>query len=474
MRYANHSEARWRRCGLLGAAALLVVGCTEGLDYPGASPLCRSDVVDCDAPDWPPNVLLIIADDVGIDLVGAYDAGGEPPPTPTLDALAANGIRFDHAYAYPWCSPTRVALLTGHAHREFGIGRAIRAENDRDASLPLAADTLPKLLDTSPQGWSHALIGKWHLSTLAEDPHDAPLRHGFDRFVGSFANLYARHAYDGEEQSYYDWERSEDGDVARSRTYVTTQNVNDALDVIDTLQEPWLTWLAFPAAHDPWNPPPEDLHGYGPLDDDAEMGIRYRAIVEAMDREIGRLLASMDPATRARTLIVFVGDNGTTRGAMRGPFEGAPAKGTVYEPGVHVPLIVSGAAVAAPGRRVEGLVRVNDLFATLLDLADVDPGPLAVPARSFARGLVDPQAEIGADTVFIETFAPNGDGPWDEAEAAMARDHRFKLIEEEGTEALYDLEGRLVEGEPLDLEALTDEQAAARDRLRTALTRGRE
>jgi len=450
----------------LVVSAAAIPGCSEPRDGPANTG---------DGSGRPPNLLLVIADDVGRDLLPVYGLSPDAPRTPTLDQLARQGVRFDNAYSFPWCSPTRAGILTGlYAPRHLGMGRAIRVERDSEVSLPNGIVTLPGVLDRSSRWeWSHALVGKWHLTKMADGAVDAPLRHGFQQFKGAIGNLYASHAYDRKEQNYYDWERVADGVVERNRTYATTQTVDDALDVIGGMQQPWFVWLAFQAAHDPYDAPPDELHSYGDLGE-APVALRYRAMVEALDRELGRLLASLDAQTRRNTLVIFVGDNGSDPEALTGEFEGLHGKPTLFELGVHVPMIVSGESVAQPGRAFDGLVHTNDIFATVLDIAGIPANqrPAKLDSVSFLRALLDPRTEAGREVVYSETYAPNGSGPY-QYRARMLRDERFKLIEHgNGKTSFFDLRDRSVEGPPLDVDDLEPEARAAYEMLKLRLSRG--
>ena len=181
--------------------------------------------------------------------------------------------------------------------------------------------------------------------------------------------------------------------------------------------------MAFNAPHKPYHAPPAHLHSYDlpPLGSDDPLYMR--ALTEAMDTEIGRLLTGLDPAVRANTLIVFVGDNGTAQSATTAPFVPAHAKGSTYEGGVNVPLIIAGPGVVAGGE-CTALVNTTDLFATVAGFVGV-PSP-AEDSVSLAPYLADPSAAPLRTWVYTEWFQP------DLAELASThrravRDARFKL-----------------------------------------------
>jgi len=353
------------------------------------------------------NVLLIVADDLGVDEVGAYGVGTSPPPTPFLDAIAADGVLFRNAWSSPVCSPTRAGILTGRYALRTGIGYLVQTT----AELGLDEVTLPELLDAGTDGaYAHAAIGKWHLGeSVAAGGALAPNLAGFDHFAGVLANLKPPLT------DYFTWEQVEDGVTTTATGYATTRQVDDALAWIDAAPEPWFCYLAFNAPHVPFHAPPPGLHsvdlsGAGdPLDDPRPY---YEAAVQALDAEIGRLLIGIADL-RERTTVVFVGDNGTPQQVSLPPFEPTHAKGSLYEGGVNVPLLVSGPTVVAPGRECDALVSTVDLFATVAELAGVEPAdvlPEGRPLDSVSLGpyLREPGRPSRRATLFTELFRPSG------------------------------------------------------------------
>jgi hypothetical protein len=145
----------------------------------------------------PPNVLIILADDLGVDNVAVYGEDPQPPKTPNLDALAGQGVRFTNAYGYPICSPTRAALLTGRMARRTGMG-AIVEWNDT-YELPLDEVLIPEMLELGGWDYSTTAVGKWHLSApQTPNAFAHPNLQGFDTYKGVIHNLYFE-ADDGEE-----------------------------------------------------------------------------------------------------------------------------------------------------------------------------------------------------------------------------------------------------------------------------------
>lgn len=312
-----------------------------------------------------PNTLVIVADDVGVDAVGCYGLGSNPPPTPNIDAIAATGIRFANAQSCPLCSPTRASILTGRHTFRTGVGTALAGNSPGlDASEVL----LPEIL--APAGIQTALIGKWHLGNDLGPL--TPTAEGFGTFTGVIG---------GALPSYYQWPKVVNGTTSVSTTYATTDAVNETLAFVQSTTQPWFVMLTFNAGHTPYEAPPANLHtqNLAGLNPQVTPIPFFRAMVQAMDTEIGRLLFTMSPATLANTNIVFLGDNGTASEVTQAPFDPQRSKGSIYQGGIHVPLIVRGPAVSGAPRIEPALVHVVDLFATLADLQGVDAAA-SVPA----------------------------------------------------------------------------------------------
>lgn len=392
----------------------------------------------------PHNVLVLVADDLGPEMLGCY-GGASPATTPVLDQLASRGLRFNRAYATPLCSPTRAALLTGRYGFRTGVTSSLYP---RQPGLPLAELTLPEALTliATPS----AYIGKWHLGDAHGDL--SPNAAGWPHFAGFLQ---------GGLPSYFAWPRVVDGVPATSTTYATSQQVDDALAWIGTQTKPWLAMVAFAAPHSPFHAPPAHLHteNLEGLDPGEQQRAFYRAMVQAMDTEIGRLLAGLGPA-RTNTVVVFLGDNGTPQEVTRTAFGPPRQKGTLYEGGVRVPLIVQGPAVTATNPACDELVGVADLFPTLLELRGASlaallppgvpydgvsilpllrgqPGPVrpSVYTEITRAGLGDGWAMVQANHKFLR-FTGGGASPHDELyDLAADPTERLDLLARPGTPA---------------------------------------
>lgn len=420
----------------------------------------------------PANVLVILLDDVGTNAIGAYGEVEDLPKTPVIDGLAADGVLFRQAYANPSCSPTRAALLTGRFARRTGMGDALVI--DEAARLPHAEALIPERL--GPR-WHTAAVGKWHLAGKGVSgwERDA-LDQGFDTHKGSAANLVN---FSGglPGASYTHWEKLVNGQVTIRDAYATTDTIDDAIDAIRGMPEPWFTWVAPNAAHDPFHEPPARLI-HTPLPRDPTRHHLYRASIEAVDTEIGRMLDAIDPAVRSRTVVFLIGDNGTPGQVLPPPLDGRQGKHSVYETGTRVPFVVSGAGVTARGAESKALVHVVDLLPTVAGIAGFDARDgRPIDGWDLAPLLADPQAPWRRDVVFTETFRPVGPGPWEE-EAVAVRERRYKLMElrEHGElieRHLFDLRGRIDDGPDLLGAPLDPEAKEALARLEIALAEHR-
>jgi len=401
----------------------------------------------------PPNILLILGDDVGVDFVQAYGEAPNPPCTPNLDALAAQGMLFRNAWTDPTCSPTRAEVLTGRYGFRTGVGLPLANTDD---GLALSEFVIPELL----AGYANAAVGKWHLHGNLGNTH--PNDSGSDSYAGCIR---------GAVQDYFSWSKVTNGTTSHSTNYVVSETADDALAAIGAMPEPWFAYVNFNSIHTPFHVPPAGLcptagcaSGYcGNLPPNPSNAELAKAMAEAMDTEIGRLVAAIDPA---HTYVFFLGDNGTPGQASEAPFLGSHAKGTMYEGGVNVPLIVRGPGVAAG--ESQALVSSTDLFATCAELAGVTAS--AEDSVSFVPCLGDPGAAVRT-TVYAERFT-NGavSFPAPDHEQAI-RDGRYKLIRRQAggvAEEFYDLLVDPFETSNL-LPGLDASEQAARDALAAEL-----
>ena len=442
-----------------------------------------------------PNVLLIIGDDMGVETLASYGLGENSPTTAALDELAREGVRFTNVWSQPACSPTRATMITGRYGFRTGIGRALSngppmpAPPDKPAwaSFELArtggeggmgADrvirppllpeefTLPMALKRRDDlGYATAAIGKWHLADIPNGWIEHPNRVGFDHYSGLIGGTIT-----GTTDSYFAWNKVVNGEVSGTTGYTPADKADDAIRWIDEQGDnPWFLWFAFNLPHVPLHLPPAETwqSDYSHLDPKSvpaeQSGDYFSAMIEAMDTQIGRLLASLDPEVRDNTYVIFIGDNGTTGGWVAEPFRPERAKGTVYQGGINVPMIVTGPGVARGGVS-EALVNTTDLFVTIMEMAGIDPeeaipGEVTYDSVSFLPVLSDPDAPTGREWLYADWFA--GGFPGVAAGDYAMRGDRYKLLRYRGTEELYDLETDPYEYDNLLTGELSVEEVAA-------------
>lgn len=377
------------------------------------------------------NILLIIADDLGASKMGMFGGHAAGVRTPNLDRLASEGVRFQSTWANPLCSPTRALLTTGRYGFRTGVTSAIQFQGSN--SLGVREITLPEILREA--GYSCGLFGKWHLGINGfQGGVRAPNVAGWGHFSGILG---------GGVPNYSRWAHTTNGVTRENRSYITSVLVNDFLNWAGRQRgKPWFACLAFNAPHTPLHVPPSNLHtgdlrGLSPRADPLPF---FNAMLEAMDTEIGRCVASLRTISPGTT-IIFLGDNGTAGVAANPDENPLKVKGTVYQGGVHVPMFVHGPRVQQPNRDVTQLVHAVDVFATVIELAGV-PVPGDIDSVSFVPYLDDPQATPQRVYLFAETSIDPF--PCESASVGCQRairGERFKLIQNIGSRTDDDHDG---------------------------------
>lgn len=409
-----------------------------------ARPQAGADAPHAVQPRWP-CFLILLADDLGVEELACYGEGFDYASTPAIDGLAAEGVLFRNAWSNPLCSPTRATILTGRYGHQTGVTDLVTSDLHGGAAQDFALQPseliLPEMLDLGTGGaYAAAAFGKWHLGNSTVGGPLAPNVAGWPHFDGTLENLYAG-------QDYYQWIHVVDGEQTWSSTYATTATVDAALAWISAAPRPWIAYVAFNAPHAPFHTPPAglftvDLAGAAPPE--VEPRPYYKAMIEALDAEIERLLQGLG-SCRDDTVVLFLADNGTPPDVVLPTCDPSKAKDSPYEGGINVPLIIAGPPVAARGSESTALVSTIDLFATISELAGVHlpsvlPPTYAMPSVSLAPYLHDPALPSIRPYVFTEFAKPSGFAPVVEADWAI-RDERFKLIEHVlPPPELYDLE----------------------------------
>ena len=326
----------------------------------------------------PPNILVILADDMGYGDLGCM--GSRKLQTPHLDRLASSGVLCTQAYvASAVCSPSRAGLLTGRDPRRFGYEGNLNKNASSYAArpdllgLPVGEFTLGDHL--RPAGYSTALIGKWHQGT---GPEFHPQRRGFDYFCGM---LGGSHSYfpDPEQNRL---ERNAAPLREFSSPYLTDFFTDEALAWLAARQrdsrQPWFLFLSYNAPHGPMHARDEDLSQFSDIQDQKRR--IYAAMMFALDRGVGRVVDFLETSgSRDNTLIVFFSDNGGATGNASWNGRLAGVKGCLLEGGVRVPMIWSWPRKLPAGTRYEGVVSSLDLVPTLTAAAGIKPLPLSPP-----------------------------------------------------------------------------------------------
>lgn len=335
-----------------------------------------------------PNVVLIVADDLGYADLGCY--GSDDLKTPSIDRLATDGVRLTQFYANaPECTPTRTALLTGrYQHRVGGLECAIGVGNvgryteakwlsDRhELGLPADIPTVPSLLKKA--GYVTACIGKWH---LGYDKPFHPMNHGFDSYFGPLGGGcdYFHHTEPSGKflgnvipgERFFQDDRTE---VDVSGTYLTDLLSDHAANWISkrTEESPFFLYLPYTAPHTPYQGP-DDFRDEKMTADEWNKGTRetYREMVETLDSGIGRVLEALEQTGRSKnTLVVFISDNGPTKIGDAGVLRGN--KGNVYEGGIRVPCVIRWPEGIDAGMESDRVGITMDLGRSIVTLAGTD------------------------------------------------------------------------------------------------------
>lgn len=325
-----------------------------------------------DASDQLPNILLILADDVGVEPIGAY--GGERWPTPHIDSLAGTGVKFHHCYSMPVCHPTRVCLLTGrYPFRLSSPWGSFPADHEKL--------TIANLLRN--RGYRTAVAGKWQLGLMRDDPQQ-PERMGFDEW-----SVFGWH----EGARYHNPMIYQNGKVREDTTgtYGPDLYVEFLAEFMQRCQrdeQPFFAFYSMALAHDVT----DDLETQVPYVPGLNRWMDYGEMVVSMDDMVGRIVETLETqGQREDTLILFTGDNGTAARSklrhisgrkyeyekvfsMRNGQQIPGGKGTLMDIGTHVPLLASWPGRISPGTTNDSLVDFSDWLPTLAEVAGTEPG----------------------------------------------------------------------------------------------------
>lgn len=417
----------------------LLIGCASLFVHP-----LQAD--DAPATKKQPNLILIMADDLGYETIGAN--GGTSYRTPALDKLAATGARFTQCYVQPLCTPTRVQLMTG----QYNVRNYLNF-----GTLEPRAVTFGNLLQDA--GYATCITGKWQLGHDV----DLPKKFGFDEAcLWQHTRRPPRYAnpgleVNGVEKDFVSGEYGPD-------------LVNDyAIDFITRKQsKPFFLYYPLMLTHSPYQPTPDsavwDPTAKGEQGKQNEK--HFGDMVEYMDKLLGKLIAKLDAlGLRENTMVVFLGDNGTGKGtrSMMGDKVVIGGKGSTTAAGMHVPLIVNWPGQVAPGAVKHELVDSTDFLPTLLDAAGVKP-PAKLPLDGYSfLPLLRGNSSTPREWIYSWYSPRQGD---DMSVREFAFNQRFKLYR---TGDFFDLEQDIHEKRPLKAESLNGDAEKAAKLLQSAL-----
>ncbi|MEM9281999.1 MAG: sulfatase [Verrucomicrobiota bacterium] len=436
--------------------------------------VCLAASGSSEAADPATNVIVFLVDDLGWRDLGCQ--GSEFYQTPNIDRLASEGVRFTNAYAAcAVCSPTRASLLTGKYPARLMLtqwlpaGRwdaktKLKQEGRFLRSLPLEELTLAEAL--RKEGYTALHVGKWH---LGGPPISLPEQHGFDVNVGG--------SYHGAPGGYFfpyqgDWVLPTTDQAIQKTTlpdgkegeYLTDRLTDEAISLLKEYHGgPFFLYFPFYAVHTPLQGKKELVDHYRAMSEEERQGNPvYAAMVETLDQNVGRVLATIESlGLKENTLIVFTSDNGGFAGAT----DHAPLranKGSHYEGGIRVPLIIAGPRVRA-GAVSEVPTISADLYPTILEMAGLPARPLQhLDGASLAAHLTE-GSSVERESLFWHY--PHYNRHPENAPVSIIRKGHWKLIEflETGDLELYDLESdigesiNLVESDPEKVEELKAE-----------------
>lgn len=402
----------------------------------------------CQQEAQPPNIIVILADDLGYGDLHAF--GNKHQDTPHLDHLAREGLVFRDFHSNgAVCSPTRAALLTGLYQQRVGIEQVVHAKHNRHTGMSTSAYTLADHLRAG--GYATALFGKWH---LGYDTLYSPLNFGFERFRGFVSGNVDYHSHiDGE--GYFDWWHQKD--TIREQGYTTDLITRHAVDfILEQRDRPFFMYVAHEAPHFPYQgrtdpairtPGQGSLKHHRPEDRDRT----YREMIGAMDQGIGDILRALEDSEQlSNTLVFFFSDNGASDAGSNHPFRGF--KASLWEGGHRVP-----AMAYWPGRIDAGS---SDVFLVGMDLF---PTLAAVAGHKVSLDL----ALDGRD---FSSLLWGGEGPrertvcWRFRSQAAVRRGPWKLVTVQDESFLYHLGD-----DPLETTNLLDEQPEMAAKLREHL-----
>jgi arylsulfatase A-like enzyme len=377
-----------------------------------------------------PNIIVILADDLGFADVGFE--GAKDIPTPYIDRLARNGLRFTNAcVSHPFCSPTRAGLMTGRYQHRFGHENNPKYDpNDQVAGLPAGEITIANVL--SDAGYVTGQIGKWHLGAA---PKFHPLKRGFQEqfgFIGG-GHDYFKADLDHPNAREYMIPIERNGQPVAESEYLTDAFTREACSFVGRhAKDPFFLYLAYNAPHTPLQAPRAYLDRVSDIKDPIRRS--YAAMICALDDGVGRLAAMLEVLKLENdTLIFFLSDNGgptPVTHADNHPFRGY--KGQVYEGGIHVPFVMKWPGQLPAGETYGSPIISLDIFSTAAAVAGAQvPGDRIIDGVNLMPHITGKGSQPPHDKLYWRT----GGG-----QSFAVRQGNWKLVKIGNRTELYDLE----------------------------------
>ena len=396
-----------------------------------------------------PNIILILADDLGYADVGFN--GSKDIMTPHLDQIAANGVVFKEGYvSYPVCGPSRAGLITGRYQDTFGFGKnPLYAPKDPNMGLPLSEQTIADMLKLS--NYKTLAVGKWHLGA-----HETlrPLKRGFDEFFGFLTggHRYFPHEWDLEDETKvtsqgaaYRTKLLRNEKRIEEKEYLTDALSRESIDFIErNSNNPFFIYLAYNAPHGPLQATDQYLKRYDHIKEKNRK--TYAAMVSAVDDGVGNIVSKLkEKGIYENTIIYFLSDNG---GRLRGDSDNGELrgkKGNLFEGGIRVPFVMQWPAKVKGGQIYNNPVISLDIFATSKALTSPN-----IVSKNELHGvnlipfLTGEKNHAPHDNLFWRNNLMQND-PNLRVETSAVRNQKFKFIKNKEAVALYDLKNDISE-----------------------------
>jgi arylsulfatase A-like enzyme len=390
------------------------------------------------APAQKPNILLILADDMGWGDLRCH--GNDKLATPALDKLQKQSMELEHFYVSPVCSPTRASLLTGRHHCR------LRVLNTTSGLETLHGDEVTLAEALKPAGYVSGCFGKWHNG--ANHPTTARGQ-GFDEFFGFVGGFFS---------NYFDPELEHNGVTAARKGFITDVLADAAMAFIEKHRtQPFFCYVPFNACHSPMQAPEDLFAKYSALGFEPKTAAVY-AMIENLDANVGRMLAKLDSLDLAEnTIVMFFSDNGPNTARFNGGMRGG--KGSLFEGGQRVPCFIRWPGKLEASKRVPQIAQHVDVLPTLLDLAGV-PLPQTQPLDGMSLAPLMRGANVTwPERLLFELSGRGGkDGTLIPKYPATVRSDTHRWVHDNKQEMLFDL--RSDPGEKNNIAAEEPETAA--------------